>query len=123
MSVQNRWNVEIPPDTAELGDTLLDSDDPYRLIGQEASSFFRFEDFVSLYDSIGRGAVCPIVLSLVTIFQFLENLPDREAAKQVRLRIDWKYALHLPLTWLGFHYSDPCNASADAQRKPFASAC
>jgi transposase len=109
MSLQKRWNDEIPADTAALGDILLGPDDPYRLVGQEASRFFRFEDFVSLYKAIGRGAICPIVLSLVTVFQFLENLPDREAAKQARLRIDWKYALHQPLTWLGFHYSDLCN--------------
>ena len=109
MSLQKRWNDEIPADTAALGDTLLEPDDPYRLVGQEAGRFFRFEDFVCLYESIGRGAICPIVLSLVTIFQFLENIPDRAAAKQARLRIDWKYALHQPLTWLGFHYSDLCN--------------
>jgi transposase len=109
MSLQKCWNDEIPADTVELGEVLLKPDDPYRLVGQEASRFFRFEDFVSLYKSIGRGAICPIVLSLVTVFQFLENLPDREAAKQARLRIDWKYALHQPLTWLGFHYSDLCN--------------
>jgi len=109
MSLQKRWNDEIPADTAVLGDTLLDPDDPYRLVGQEASGFFKFEDFVSLYKSIGRGAICPIVLSLVTIFQFLENLPDRAAAKQARLNIAWKYALHQPLTWIGFHYSDLCN--------------
>jgi transposase len=109
MSLQKRWDDEIPADTARLGDILLESDDPYRLVGQEASQFFRFEEFVCLYASIGRGAICPIVLSLVTIFQFLENLPDREAAKQARLRIDWKYALHQTLTWPGFHYSDLYN--------------
>ena len=96
MSLQKRWNDEIPADTTVLGDILLDPDDPYRLVGQEASGFFKFEDFVSLYESIGRGAICPIVLSLVTIFQILENLPDRAAAKQALLNIAWKYALHQP---------------------------
>jgi len=109
MSLLNRWSEDIPTDTAALGEHLLAPDDPYRLVGQEASRFFRLQDFVALYAAIGRGAICPIVLSLVTIFQYLENLPDREAAKQARLRIDWKYALHQPLTWLGFHYSDLCN--------------
>jgi len=60
MSVQKRWNDEIPADTAALGDVLLEPDDPYRLVGQEASHFFTFEDFVSLYKPIGRGAICPI---------------------------------------------------------------
>jgi IS5 family transposase len=109
MSLHKRWSDEIPADTAALGEQLLDPADPYRLIGQAAHHVFQFEDFVALYAAIGRGAICPLVLSLVTVFQFLENLPDREAAKQARLRIDWKYALHQPLAWAGFHYSDLCN--------------
>ena len=109
MSLQERWSDEIPADTAQLGEILLEEDSPYRLVGAEASDFFQYEDFATMYAPDGRGAVCPIVLSLVTIFQFLENLPDRAAADLVRLRIDWKYALHQPLTWLGFHYSDLCN--------------
>lgn len=45
-------------------------------------------------------------MSLVLIFQMLEKLPDRLAAEAVRLRIDWKYALHLPLAWPGFHFTN-----------------
>jgi transposase len=37
--------------------------------------------------------------------QFVENLSDRQAAEAVRSRIDWKYALSLPLTDPGFHFS------------------
>jgi transposase len=35
----------------------------------------------------------------------MEKLPDRQAAEAVRMRLDWKYALHLPLTYMGFDYS------------------
>jgi transposase len=42
---------------------------------------------------------------LVTVFQFLEHLSDRQAADAVRARIDWKYALGLELTDPGFHFS------------------
>jgi transposase len=35
----------------------------------------------------------------------MEKLPDRQAAESMRMRIDWKYALHLPLTYAGFDYS------------------
>jgi len=31
-------------------------------------------------------------LALVTVFQFLENLTDRQAADAIRSRLDWKYA-------------------------------
>ena len=42
---------------------------------------------------------------MVTLMQFMEGLTDRQAAEAVRGRIDWKYALGLPLTYAGFHYS------------------
>ena len=112
MSLQERWNNEIPAATAQLGEILLDEDSPYRLVGDEASAFFQYEDFAPLYAPNGRGAVCPIVLSLVTIFQFLENLPDRVAGDMAVLRIDWKYALHQELDWLGFHHTDLSNFRA-----------
>jgi transposase len=44
-------------------------------------------------------------LAFITVFQFLEKLSDRMAAEAVRVRLDWKYALHLPLDYAGFHYS------------------
>ena len=90
MSLQKRWNDEIPAATAQLGEMLLDEDSPYRLVGEEASAFFQYEDFETLYAAIGGGAVCAFVLSLVTLFQFLENVPDRVAAELAGLRIDWK---------------------------------
>jgi transposase len=48
-------------------------------------------------------------LALVTVFQYLEDIPDRVAAEWAVLRIDWKYALHAPLGYQGFHYSTLSN--------------
>jgi len=45
----------------------------------------------------------------VTIFQFMEDLPDREAADAVVTRLDWKYALHLSLDYAGFDFTDLCH--------------
>jgi transposase len=42
---------------------------------------------------------------LVTAFQFLEHLSDRQAADAVRARIDWKRAPGLELADPGFHFS------------------
>jgi len=44
-------------------------------------------------------------LALVTVFQFMENLTDRQAADAVRSRLDWKYALSLEITDPGFHHT------------------
>lgn len=106
MSLQEDcWREEIPAEVAEIGEAILEKDDPYRLIGEEVNEILSLEDFAPLYSDDGRGALCPIILGLVVIFQFLENIPDREAAKWARVRLDWKYALHVPVTWEGFHYS------------------
>lgn len=109
MSLQKNWNIGIPEQTAEIGHETLAEGDPYRLVGDGVNDILSWEDFEGLYSQVGRGAVNPIVLCLVTVFQFLENIPDRQAARWAVMRMDWKYALHMPLTWQGFHYSDLCN--------------
>jgi transposase len=44
-------------------------------------------------------------LALVLVLQFVEGLTDRQAADQVRGRLDWKYALGLDLSDPGFDAS------------------
>jgi len=112
MSLQTNWHKEIPVDTAQIGQVILAEDDPYRLVGDGVSTFLSLKDFISLYSEQGRGAICPIILALITVFQFLENVPDRVAAQWAVTRIDWKYALHVSLTWPGFHFSDLSNFRA-----------
>jgi transposase len=46
------------------------------------------------------------------VFQFLENLSDRQAAEAVRGRIDLKYALSLELEDAGFDFSVLCEFRA-----------
>jgi hypothetical protein len=63
------------------------------------------QDFADLYRALGGAALSPVILALVTLVQLMEKLPDRAAALAVRLRIDWKYALHVPLNCRGFHFT------------------
>jgi len=109
MSLQPTWSMEIPQDTAGLGQQLLREDNVYRLTGDEVNEVLHADEFYELYSVSGRGAVHPIILALVTVFQFLENIPDRVAAEWAVLRIDWKYALHVPLGYMGFHHSTLSN--------------
>ena len=62
-------------------------------------------DFAELFPKRGRAAEAPWRLALVTVLQALENLSDRQAAEMVRGRLDWKYALSLPLDDQGFDAS------------------
>jgi transposase len=70
-----------------------------------SSPAFEDADFRTLYPARGQPGLPPWRLALVTVFQFLEHLSDRQAADAVRGRIDWKYALGLELTDPGFHFS------------------
>ena len=106
MSLHPIDRSEIPEKIAELGHKLLGENNMYRLIGDRLAELVKDEDFIDMYSSIGGPALSPVILSFVLIFQMLEKLPDRLAAEAVRLRIDWKYALHLPLDWVGFHFTN-----------------
>ncbi len=68
-------------------------------------SIYEDADFADLFPKRGRAAEAPWRLALVTILQALENLSDRQAAEMVRGRLDWKYALSLPLDDAGFDAS------------------
>lgn len=48
------------------------------------------------------------VLPLVTFFEFVEGLTDDQTIDAVRSRIDWKYALHLPVYPPVFHQNILC---------------
>jgi transposase len=109
MSLRPTWSIGIPQDTATLGHQLLPEDNVYRLTGDEVNEVLHADQFYEMYSVSGRGAVHPVILALVTVFQFLENIPDRVAAEWAVLRIDWKYALHVPLGYMGFHHSTLSN--------------
>src|SRR5437763_781886 len=51
------------------------------------------EAFVDLFPTHGQPAEAPSRRDLLTLFQFMEHLTDRQAADAVRSRLDWKYAL------------------------------
>ena len=54
-------------------------------------TLYEDEAFASLFPAQGRPADAPWHLALVTVFQFAEQLSDRQVADAVRARIDWKY--------------------------------
>lgn len=95
----------MPEETARVAKASFPKGNLYLTIGEQIGPLFADLDFQELYAADGPPAVSPALLALVMIFQFMEDLPDREAADAVRARIDWKYALHLPLEYAGFDQS------------------
>lgn len=104
MSLKPQPPRPMPEELAKLAH-LVPVDSTYRLVGDTLYEQYREVDFVDMYHAEGRPGISPVDLAFVTVFQFLENLSDRQAAEAVRVRVDWKYALHLPLDYAGFNFS------------------
>src|ERR1035441_3836949 len=75
------------------------------LIRDRLGEWLRDEVFVAAFGDRGRPGWSPSRLALVTVLQRAENLTDRLAADAVRLRLDWKYLLGLPVDDPGFDHT------------------
>jgi transposase len=108
MSLPQNQREELFTADKELPD-FLPADDPMVVFSKEIYPAFKDEDFAQYYSSKGRWATSPAFLACVTILQFRENLSDPEAAEACVRRLDWKIALHLPVTEkTSFHPSTLC---------------
>ena len=105
MSLHPESIGEIPAETVRVARAAFPKGTVVTRLRDEFGALFRDEDFRRFYPARGQPGLAPWRLALVTIFQFLEHLSDRQTADAVRARIDWKYALGLELTDPGFHFS------------------
>ena len=53
----------------------------------------------------GRPGIEPVVLLGVLILQFMERVPDRQAAELMKYHLGWKLALNLDLSFKGVHHT------------------
>src|SRR5918912_2986493 len=95
----------VPAETARVAKAAFPGRNPYLLMRDELGSLIEDQDLAHLFPKRGQPAERPWRLALITIFQFVENLSDRQAADAVRARIDWKYALGLELENPGFDHT------------------
>ena len=102
MSLRPEVSPAIPEETVRVARASFPKGGRYMRLRDELGAVFDDARFAGLFPARGRRAEAPWRLALVTLFQFAEGLPDRQAAEAVRGRIDWKYALALSLTDPGF---------------------
>jgi transposase len=112
MSLRLQLPAQVPDDTARVAHAAFPHGNTYLNLRDELGTVFADEDFAALYPTRGRPAEAPWRLALITVFQFVENLSDRQTADAVRARVDWKYALALELTDPGFDSSVLCEFRA-----------
>ena len=108
MCLKPRSLPPIPDNTRSVAEQIYPPDHPLRRLGEDYADVLCDQDFADLYSSTGKPALSPALLALVTVLQATEHCSDRVAAEMVRSRIDWKYALHLPLAHPGFDASVLC---------------
>jgi transposase len=102
MSLRLQPVPSVPEETARVARAAFPRGNTYLALWDELGTVFADEDFATLYPTRGQPAEAPWRLALVTVWQFVEQLSDRQAADAVRGRIDWKYALGLGRTDPGF---------------------
>ena len=92
----------IPKDTQSAGRAHFKKGTFYRSVGDQLGELCKGFEPDSGHGSSEPHVTIPL-LFLITVFQYLESLSDSQAAAAVLNRVDWKYALHLPLISLGFN--------------------
>jgi transposase len=95
----------VPEETARVARAAFPAGNPYLRIRDELQVLVEDRELAHLFPKRGQPAESPWRLALITLFQFAEDLSDRQAAEAVRARIDWKYALALPLDDPGFDHT------------------
>jgi len=105
MSIKPHGLEPIPEETRLLVQRLCPKGTLVTQVRDALGPIYSDDPFAQLYATGGRPAVAPWRLALVTVLQALEGLTDRQAAEAVHTRIDWLYALALPLDDPGFDYS------------------
>jgi transposase len=82
--------------------------DRYRLFREKVmpALWGKREELAALYcEENGRPGLEPVLMTAVSLLQFMEKVPDRKAEEYVRLHLGWKYALDLELGYEGFDHS------------------
>ncbi|MFJ5901852.1 IS1182 family transposase [Streptomyces sp. NPDC093064] len=105
MSLESRRDVGVPDLTARVVRASFPKGTPAIRIREALGPLFEDESFAEAFPRRGRPAVSPGALALVSVLQYAEGLSDRQAADQVRARMDWKFLLGLELDDPGFDFT------------------
>src|SRR5260370_30627151 len=105
MSVKSHGLEPIPEERRRLVERLCPKGTLVTQLRDALGPMYGDDQCAHLFPKRGRAAEAPWRLALVTVLQAIEGLTDRQAAEAVRTRIDWLYALALPLDDPGFDYT------------------
>ena len=93
-------------DVSFLAENLFGDGDPYGLFRREILPALEAQrnPLSAMYCADnGRPPIDPVLVAGVTLLQFMEKAPDRQAVERLRLHLGWKHALGLAVDYAGFH--------------------
>ncbi|UQA91366.1 IS1182 family transposase [Streptomyces halobius] len=105
MSLEPRPDDGVPELTARVVRAAFPKGTLAIRIREALGLVFDDADFAEAFPGRGRPAISPGALALVSVLQYAEGLSDRQAADQVRARMDWKFLLGLELDDPGFDFT------------------
>ncbi len=105
MSLKSLPIPPVPEEMARVAHAVFPRGNVFMQVRDTLGTIYTDEAFADLFPTHGQPAFAPWRLALITMFQFMEGLTDRQAADAVRDRLAWKYALSLELTDPGFDHS------------------
>lgn len=105
MTLHPQQEFSIPEETARVARAVYPKGNLSMKMRDALGTIYQDESFAHLFPYNGRPVEAPWRLAFITVVQFLEELPDRQAADAVRGRIDLKYALGLELVDPGFDFT------------------
>lgn len=108
MTLHPQDEFSIPEETVRVAHAAYPKGNVYIKMRDTLGTIYQDQTFAHLFPHNGRSVEAPWRLALITVMQFIEELPDRQAADAVRGRIDWKYALGLDLADPGFDATVLC---------------
>ncbi len=105
MSLKSLPIPPVPEEMARVAHAVFPRGNVFMQVRDALGTIYTDEAFADLFPTHGQPAFAPWRLALVTVFQFMEGLTDRQAADAVRDRLAWKYALSLELCDPGFDHT------------------
>lgn len=107
MSAQTHAIPTIPRDVACRVNTHFDRDNFYVKVGNNLADIFYEVEVGALWEPTLPSALGGI-LPVVTFFEFIEHLTDAQTVEALHTRVEWKFALHLPVHALVFRQDALC---------------
>ncbi len=108
----------MPADTYQNARRIYNIQHVYLRIGDRLDEIVNGINLRELDPSSSISAENLVRLALITAFQYAEALPDPAASQAVQQRMDWKYALYLPVNFPAIPASALCGFRANLFSSP-----